>query len=132
MECLDSRSPCLEDTVSASQEQAITSGMDEEIFEDYLEYVENELASGISEPTSVNCAKHHPKERTRITIWPKQRGLGALNWSTDELGVFENLGIVENEANMAYWNTMAGQNSLKWTSHTIVQRASKKWRWCSL
>ena len=117
----------LEDTVTASREQAITSGMDEEIFEDYLEYVENELASGDKRTYKRQLCKDIIQKNGReLPFWPKQRGLGALNWSTDELGVFENLGIVENEANMAYWNTMAGQNSLEMDfSHTIVQRASK-------
>ena len=80
----------------------------------------------ISEPTSVNCAKTSFK-RTDVNF---HSGLSNVECQTPiglhESTVFDNLGIVDNEAYQAYWNTMAGNNSLEMDfSHTIVQRASK-------
>jgi len=118
----------LDENLEASREQALTSGMEEEEFDDYVEYVEREIATGDKRTYKrLICKDVIQKNGRELPFWPKVRGLGAKNWHTDELGVFENIGLIENEASMAYWNVYAGGNSLGIDmSHTIVQRSSKK------
>lgn len=117
----------LNEKLEASREQAETIGMEQEEFDDYLEYVERELASGDKRAYKRQICKGIIQQNGReLPFWPKQRGMSNTNWHTSEQGAFDNLEIVYNEAYQAQWEVLAGNNSLDLDlTHTVVQRASK-------
>ena len=117
----------LNEKLEASREQAETIGMEQEEFDDYLEYVERELASGDKRAYKRQICKGIIQQNGReLPFWPKQRGMSNTNWHTSESAAFDNLEIVYNEAYQAQWEVLAGNNSLEMDfTHTLVQRASK-------
>ena len=117
----------LNEKLEASREQAETIGMEQEEFDDYLEYVERELASGDNRAYKRQICKGIIQQNGReLPFWPKQRGMSNTNWHTSESAAFDNLEIVYNEAYQAQWEVLAGNNSLDMDfTHTLVQRASK-------
>jgi len=118
----------LNEKLEASREQAETIGMEEEEFDDYLEYVERELASGDKRAYKRQICKGIIQQNGReLPFWPKQRGMSNTNWHTSESAALDNRSIVMNEAYSAKWDVLAGNNSLGLDlTHTIIQRASKK------
>ena len=118
----------LDEKLEASREQAETIGMEQEEFDDYLEYVERELASGDNRAYKRQICKGIIQQNGReLPFWPKQRGMSNTNWHTSETAAMDNRSIVMNEAYSSMWDVLAGNNSLELDfTHTIIQRASKK------
>ena len=118
----------LNEKLEASREQAETIGLDEDEFEDYLEYVERELVSGDKRVYKRKICKGIIQENGReLPFWPKQRGMSNTNWHTSESAAMDNRSIVMNEAYSSMWDVLAGNNSLELDfTHTVIQRASKK------